>query len=191
MESEPENRSSPITQVLLRIRGGEPRAAAELLPLLYEELHRIAGRHMERERGAHTLQATALVHEAYLRLFGGRAPDFEDRKHFLAAASRAMRHVLVDHARARGAQKSGAGHAHVPLDETLAGYERSGIDVLAVHEGLEELGRKDPELVQIVEMHFFSGLTLKEVADSVGLSERTVHARWSLARAWLREKLGK
>jgi RNA polymerase sigma factor (TIGR02999 family) len=178
-----------ITALLRRAQAGDAAAEADLLARVYADLHRIARGQIGRERSSHTLQATALVHEAYLRIFGRELPPFRDRGHFLAAASRAMRHVLVDHARLRGALRRGGQQGRDPLDETLAGFEARGVDVVAVHDALEALGRQDPELVQIVEMHFFAGLTLREVGAALGLAERTVYARWSLARAWLRGKL--
>lgn len=179
-----------ITVLLQRIKDGDSGAEASLLPRLYEELRTAARAQLDRERASHTLQATALVHEAYLRLFGGTVPDFQDRGHFLAVASRAMRHVLVDHARNRKALKHGGDRQREPLDETIAAFEQDGVDVVAVHDALEELGQRDPQLVHIVEMHFFTGFTLREVGEILGLAERTVYARWSLARAWLKGRLG-
>ncbi len=179
-----------ITVLLQQMKAGDPAAEADLLPRLYDELRRVAQAQIGKERASHTLQATALVHEAYLRLFGGQVPDFRDRGHFLAVASRAMRHVLVDHARRRQSQKQGGGLRVEPLDETIAGLQHDQADVLAVHEALLLLGERDPELVQVVEMHFFTGLTLREVGEALGLAERTVYARWSLARAWLKGQLG-
>ena len=190
MSDAPPPDSAAITVLLQRMKDGDRDAEGSLLPRLYDELRRVARAQIDRERASHTLQATALVHEAYLKLFGGAVPDFRDRGHFLAVASRAMRHVLVDHARQRGAQKNGGDRKREPLDVTIAAFEEQGVDVIAVHDALEELGRQDPQLVQVVEMHFFTGLALREVGDALGLAERAVYARWGLARAWLKAKLG-
>lgn len=179
-----------ITALLQRARAGDRSAEADLVPEVYDELRRLARAQIEREASGHTLQVTALVHEAYLRLFGGTVPEVRDRAHFLALAARAMRHVLVDHARQRRAKKRGAGAVREPLDEAVAALEAGRLDLIALHDALEQLGERDPELVQVVELHFFAGFSLREVAGTLGLAERTVHARWSLARAWLRGRLG-
>jgi RNA polymerase sigma factor (TIGR02999 family) len=167
-------------------------AAAELeqlLQVVYDELHTIAGRHLRRERPGHTLQPTALVHEAYLRLVGGNGLSAVDRVHFLRAASRAMRQALVDHARARGAVKRGGGLA-VTLDEAIAGHEAPIIDMLALDDALTRLGAAEPRWAQVVELKFFSGLDVPDIAHALGVSAATVKRDWQFARAWLARELG-
>jgi RNA polymerase sigma-70 factor (ECF subfamily) len=167
-------------------------AAAELeqlLQVVYDELHTIAGRHLRRERPGHTLQPTALVHEAYLRLVGGNGLSAVDRVHFLRAASRAMRQALVDHARARGAQKRGGG-LQVTLDEAIAGHEAPIIDMLALDDALTRLGAAEPRWAQVVELKFFSGLDVPDIAHALGVSAATVKRDWQFARAWLARELG-
>jgi RNA polymerase sigma factor (TIGR02999 family) len=187
-----------VTHLLRRMGAGDPQAPAALLPLLYRELHGIAKRHMAGERGDHTLQPTALIHEAYLRLLGPAAdgqepapgessPDaWRDRGHFLRAASRVMRNILVDHARARTAAKHGGSLTREPFDDALLQYEQAGHDLLAVHGAVGELAAVDPGLEEVVDMHFFAGLTFAEIAAALAVTERTVYRRWCLARAWLR-----
>lgn len=178
---------SRTAQLLTKMQAGDSAAAAELLPVLYDELRRIARRLMADERAGHTLQTTALIHEAWLRL-GGEA-RYEDRRHFLRVAARAMRNVLVDHARAKRTLKRGSGVPTVPLDEALAAYEAKDIDVIAVNEALEKLGETDPELLQITELRLFGGLTLRETGEVVGKTIRQVDRAWTFARGWLRREL--
>ncbi len=159
------------------------------LDLLYDELRRVAGALMARERTAHTLQPTALVSEAWLRLAGSQG-ELNGKEHFLGLAARAMRRVLVDHARARGRLKRGGDVDEVPLDTALAWYEERRIDVLAVDEALERLRGIDPELVELVELRFFAGLTLDETAAALGNSVATVERGWKVARLWLARDLG-
>jgi len=175
-------------QLLDRINGGDAAAAEELLPIVYEELHAIAHRLMAGERRAHTLQTTALVHEAWLRLNGADA-RYENRRHFLRVAARAMRRVLVDHARRKRAAKRGGEDAPLPLDAALALYEENPVDLLALDEALEGLGRRDETLARIVELRFFAGLTLEEAGGVLGLTVRQVHRGWTFARGWLRREL--
>ncbi len=183
--------SAPQTTLLLRrMDEGDPQAAERLLGLLYGELHEVARGFMGGERAEHTLQPTALVHEAWLRLAGGEHPSFADRAHFVAVAARAMRRILIDHARKRGAQKRGGKGTREALDEALLAYEQRGeADLLALHEALEELEGLDPQLVRIVEQRFFAGATNAEVARALGVSERTVERGWKTARAWLHGRL--
>ena len=154
---------------------------------LYAELHRVAAALMARERTAHTLGPTALVSEAWLRLAGS---EVNDRGHFLRLAARAMRHVLVDHARARGRTKRGGEAARVPLDTALAWYEEQHLDVLAIDEALTRLAGVDGELVKLVELRFFAGLTLEETAAALEVSVATVERSWKVARLWLARDLG-
>jgi RNA polymerase sigma-70 factor, ECF subfamily len=182
----------PVSQATLLLRrygDGDRAAADELLPLLYDELRRIASAHLRRERSDHTLQPTALVHEAWLRLVDDPAPEVGSRAHFLSLAARVMRRVLVDHAREHGAQKRGGGSSRVTLDDALALYERRDLDLLALDEALERLGALDAPLARIVELRFFAGLTNAEVASLDGTSLRSVERGWATARAWLRGAL--
>ncbi len=177
------------TVLLRRLNHGDRAAADELLPLVYDELHRLAERFMGGERSAHTLQPTALVHEAYLRLVDGAGDDWEDRRHFLGVAARAMRNVLVDHARTRGALKRGGDYERVPLDDALALYEDRVPDMLSLDEALQQLERLDDQLGSIVELRFFGGLSNVEAGKVLGVSTRSVERGWSTARAWLRAAL--
>ncbi len=188
------------TRLLNRIQAGDEGATAELLPLLYDELKRIARENMARERGGHTLQPTALVHEAWLRLVGGNAansdegPGFNGREHFLKAAALVMRRVLVDHARARNSEKRGGGaqgHEVVELDEIVDRFESEGTDLVDLDDALTELARTDEELARIVELRTFAGLTMDEVAAALGVSKATAERRARVARVWLADALGR
>jgi RNA polymerase sigma factor (TIGR02999 family) len=181
--------TSEATRLLERFAAGDRQAADLLLPLVYAELRRQAARAMGGERADHTLQPTALVHEAYLRLFDAPA-SFESRAHFVRVAARAMRNVLVDHARARGAQKRGDGRERVALDGVLAAYEERDLDVLALHEALERLLELDEPLGRLVELRFFAGLSIAQTAEVLGSSTATVERHWRVARLWLRRELG-
>jgi len=161
-----------------------------LLGELYEELRVLASHHLRGERADHTLQPTALIHEAYLRMNGRAGLEFQDRTHFLAVASIAMRRVLVDHARARNAQKRGAGATHVSVRESNAITEDRTQDVLMVDRALARLAAVDPRAERIVEMRFFAGMTEAEIAVVLGRTERWVRQQWAFARAWLRRELG-
>jgi len=158
---------------------------ATLAPSLYKELHKLAARKMRFERANHTLQPTALVNEAYLRLAEASGSLWKDRAHFLAAAAHVMRHILVDHARSHGAGKRGAGAVQVTLDENIVPSPSHSIDILALHEALERLSKLDARQGRIVELHFFGGLSFEEIAAVLELSERTVKRDWAMARIWL------
>jgi RNA polymerase sigma-70 factor (ECF subfamily) len=188
MPSEPA-RADTVSRLLEDARRGDDAALGRLLPLLYAELREIAGRHMRRERPDHTLQPTALVHEAFLRLSGTTPLSAQDRTHFLRTASQAMRRVLVDHARARNAQKRG-GALHVTLDEAIAGRTESTVDMLALDDALDRLGAAEPRWAQVVELRYFAGLEIPEVAAALGVSPATVKRDWQFARAWLSRELG-
>jgi RNA polymerase sigma-70 factor, ECF subfamily len=177
--------SGDITHLLHRISTGDSAAEEELLPVVYSELRRIAARHLSKESAANTLQATALVHEAYLRLNHDRVSNFENRAHFFAISSRVMRRILIENARYRGRLKRGASSVQVPLDESVVVSEASDEIVLAVHESLERLETLAPRQARIIEMRFFGGLEVAEIAQVLDLSIRTVHREWSQARAWL------
>ena len=171
-------------------RRGDGAALERLLPIVYTELHGIAGRHLQRERPGHTLQPTALVHEAYLRLVGGTVLAAMNRVHFLRAASRAMRQALVDHARARNAQKRGAA-LQVTLDEAIAGNAPKILDMLVLDDALTRLAAAEPRWAHVVELKFFGGLEVPEIAETLGVSAATVKRDWQFARAWLARELGK
>lgn len=179
-----------ITACLERLRAGEPRALDQLLPLVYNELRAIAGAQLRNERTGHTLHATALVHEAYVRLAerDGLAP--RDRSHFFAIAAQSMRRVLIDHARARRRQKRGGGETPVPLDgiEDLIGDDAAS-ELVALDDALNRLATASPRAALVVERRFFGGLTLEETAESLDTSLKTVQRDWIVARAWLRKEI--
>jgi RNA polymerase sigma-70 factor (ECF subfamily) len=178
-----------LTQLLRRWQQGDQRASEELLPLVYGELRRIARRHLRGERDGHTLEATALVHEVYLRLAGGGDLHWNDRVHFYAVAAQMMRRVLVDHARGRGAAKRGGSVVKVSLDEARDPAVETAADVVALDDALMSLETLDPRKSRIVELRFFGGLTLEETAAVVGLSIPTVVKETRLARAWLHSQI--
>lgn len=177
------------TVLLKRMTDGDASAAEELMPLLYDELREIARHHLKFERRGGTLQTTALVHEAWLRIGGDAARTWEGRSHFLRVAARAMRHVLVDHARAKRAGKRGGSRSRVVLDEALAAFERDELDVLALDEAMGRLGERDEELSRVVELHVFAGLTLQETGTVLGKSERQIGRAWDLARGFLHREM--
>jgi RNA polymerase sigma factor (TIGR02999 family) len=177
-----------VTHVLSAIERGDPQAAEQLLPLVYDELRRLAACALNRERPGLTLQPTALVHEAYLRLAGGgdgEGPRWEGRRHFFAAAARAMRHILIEDARRKGRLKRGGGRRRelADLDNLQAGDPDE--DVLTLHESLERLAAHDPIKAKLVELRFFAGLTLEQAGECLGISPSTADRAWRYARAWL------
>lgn len=182
----PEN----ITQLLNQWSDGDERALDRLTPLVYEELRQQAARYLRRERPGHTMQTTALINEAYLRLIDAKEVRWQGRAHFFAIAANLMRRILVDHARQRNAAKRGGSPVHVTLDRIVAAAKQSNIDVLAIDEALTKLAAVDPQQAQIVELRFFSGLSVEETAAALGISPRTVKRDWSVARAWLRREIG-
>lgn len=176
------------TALLLQWSGGDRSALDALFPVVYAELRRMADVRLRHERDAHTLQPTALVHEAYLRLVDQDRTRWNDRAHFFAVAAEIMRRVLVDHARRRAASKRGAGVLAVPLDdiaETVAQPEVRDLELLAMDDALTRLGELDPQQARVVELRFFAGLDVEEVATVLGVSSRTVKREWRAARAWL------
>jgi RNA polymerase sigma factor (TIGR02999 family) len=191
-ERPPSAPPSDVTQLLLAWHGGDPKAEEQLLPAIYAELHRQAARAMRREGEDHTLQATALVHEAYLRLVDQNRVEWRSRAHFFGVAAQIMRRILVDHARGRHATKRGGGMRPVTLGDADAavGAPDSGVDVLALHEALEALAVLDPLQSRLVELRYFSGLNIEETAEALDISPATVKREWSIARAWLRRELG-
>jgi RNA polymerase sigma factor (TIGR02999 family) len=177
-----------ITQLLDSAQAGDRKAAAQLLPLVYHELRKLAAARMAAEAPGHTLNATALVHEAYLRLVGDQR--FDGRGHFFAAAAEAMRRILVDHARTRMAAKRGA-RRQVTVDlDRLAGSDPDD-DILAVHEALDRLATVDPRIAKFVTLRYFGGRTLRDAADDLGIAPRTADAWWAYARAWLAADLSR
>jgi len=178
-----------VTQLLIASRDGDAAALDELLPLVYDELHGLARRRMAAERGDHTLQATALVHEAWLRLVAQREQRWENRGHFLALAATVMRRVLVNHARDKGARKRGGDRERDALDEAAEDLAGRADDMLALDEALQRLARVFPEQARMVELRFFAGLEHAEVGRVLGVSTRTAERGWRLARAWLRKEL--
>jgi RNA polymerase sigma factor (TIGR02999 family) len=184
--------AAEVTRLLQRLRGGEQAALDELMPIVYGELRRIARAFMSRQPVDHTLQPTALINEAYIRLFGDVDPKLADRGHFLALMSRVMRQVLVDHARAAGAAKRGGSEARLPLDTRVEigdGRAAERLSLLDLHRALGLLETENPALAQVVEMHYFGGMTAEEVAASAGRSVHVVRHEIRLARAWLRRQL--
>lgn len=166
----------------------------ELLPALYNELRRLAARSLRAERAGHTLEPTALVNEAYLRLSTQSRVHWRDRAHILGAAATAMRRILVDHARARDAEKRGAGAERVELEEGLTGASLEApqsADLLALDAALEQLAEVDPRMVRVVELRYFAGLSIEETADALGISIATVKREWTMARAWLHRELSR
>ena len=181
--------ASDVTQLLIASRAGESGALDRLMPLLYDELHRLAAARLRSERADHTLQATALVNEAWLKLVQQREQSWANRAHFLAIAATVMRRVLVNHAEARRAEKRGGGRAPITLTETAAVVETRAADLLDVDAALQRFAELDPEKARLVELRFFAGLTDEEAAQVLGVSTRTVERHWRLARAWLRREL--
>lgn len=180
---------STVTELLQQLSRGRQGAADDLLPMVYGELRRIAHRQLKGERAGHTLDTTALVHEAYLRLGLGRI-SWNDRVHFFAVAARAMRRVLIDYAQARRAAKRGGGAADVTLDDSIAAPERRIDDFLAIDEALNRLEQLDPRQVMVVECHVFAGMSLDDTAAALDISPATVSRDWALARAFLNRALG-
>lgn len=173
-----------ITRLLKALADGDHSAETELIPLVYDELRRLAGRYMRREAAGHTLQTTALVHEAYLRLVRPSKGSWENRSHFYGVAATVMRHILVDHARARSSGKRQE-NAAINIDFELAPEWGDASRLIALDEALERLGRLDERQCRIVELRFFAGMTVDETADVLGMSPRSVKRHWQLARAWL------
>lgn len=178
-----------ITKLLLDFSAGQERAVDELLPIVYDELRRLAKYHMSRERVSHTLQPTALVHETYLKLIDQREVDWKNRAFFFGLASEIMRRILVNHARDKKAEKRGGDAKQVSLSVAVESFQKPDVDILALNEALESLAQIDARKAHIVEMKFFGGLTGKEIAEVLQISDATVERDWNFARAWLYEAL--
>ncbi len=177
-----------VTRALSAIEQGDPTAAEQLLALVYDELHKLAARKLAHEKPGQTLQATALVNEAYLRLVGGRqTPQWKDKGHFFAAAAEAMRRILVSNARRKRRVKHGGGRTRLPLDDVVAAP--AGDDLLALDELLTRLTSEDPDAAEVVKLRYFAGLSVEEAAESLGMSRATAYRHWTFARAWLLQEM--
>jgi RNA polymerase sigma factor (TIGR02999 family) len=181
--------SEDVTALLNELRRGNTEAGNRLIPLVYQELRRIAAIHLRRESPQHSLQPTALVHEAYLRLVNLKEIDWQSRSHFFAISATVMRRILVDHARARGAAKRGEGWSLVDVDEAVVPSPARPAEVLALDEALNRLAVLDPRQSKIVELRFFAGMSEEETGEVLGISARTVKRDWRVAKAWLYEEL--
>lgn len=180
-----------VTELLADWSKGDQEALNKLIPLVYDELHKLASRYLRRERPDHTLQTTAVVHEAYLKLVNQRDANFENRLHFFAVAAQIMRRILVDYARRHHASKRGGDLYKLSLDEALVTSEEKGADLLALDEALERLAAIDERQSRVVELRVFAGLTLEETAQALNLSPSTVRREWSMAKAWLHKEIKK
>jgi RNA polymerase sigma factor (TIGR02999 family) len=181
-----------VPGILSAIDQGAPQAADQLLPLVYDELRRLAAQHLAQERPGQTLQATALVHEAYLRLVGpdGRGHAWDNRRHFFAAAARAMRQILVEHARRKAAVKHGGGALRLDLEQIEPAIPEPRADLLALNDALTRLAAVEPTAAELVQLRYFGGLTIAEAAEILGIAPRSADRLWAYARAWLLEDLG-
>jgi RNA polymerase sigma factor (TIGR02999 family) len=184
-----EHTRDDVAHLLDAWRRGDGEALNRLVDLLYIELHRLAHAHMRRERSGHTLQTTAIVHELYLRLASQRQPNSRSRAQFFGVSAHLIRRILVDHARSRGYAKRGGGAPTMPIEEEVLFSPESGADVLELDDALERLAHQDERKARVVEMRYFGGMTIEEIADVLGISAVTVSREWSFARAWLRSAL--
>jgi RNA polymerase sigma factor (TIGR02999 family) len=183
--------SSEISLLLDQYRDGRADAFERLMELVYDDLRRLAAWQLQAERPGHTLQPTALVHEAYLKLAGQNPVEWQNKAHFFALAAQVMRHILVDHARAKGRDKRGGGQVSVALDEALKLSHPSEPGLVELDEALNMLARQDARKSRIVELRYFGGLSIEETADALGISPTTVRREWTLAKAWLRRELAR
>ena len=180
---------SDVTRILSAIEHGDARAADELLPLVYEELRRLAAAKMAQEPAGHTLQPTALVHEAWLRLAGNEKAQWDGRAHFFAAAAEAMRRILVDRARRKSAIRHGAGQQRVDLQDADIAAPDDNEQLLAINDALEKLAAQDKAKAELVKLRYFAGMTLEEAAKVLGISEPTAKRQWTFAKAWLHREI--
>jgi RNA polymerase sigma factor (TIGR02999 family) len=185
----PEASSSPVTELLVRWRSGDGDSLQALIPLVYDEMRRLARSCLRRERPDHTLQSTALVHEAYLRLSGNAPPVWQNRAHFFGIAAHVMREILVEHARNHNANKRGGGAVKLALEDVNEPMALPDLDILALDDALKELARIDPQQSRVVELRFFAGLSIEETAEVLGISISTVKRDWNTARFWLFREL--
>jgi RNA polymerase sigma factor (TIGR02999 family) len=175
--------------LLAKLKDGDSEAANSLMPLIYNELRALAARFMKCERPGHTLQPTALVHEAFMRLVDQRNAEYQSRGHFMAIGAMAMRRVLVNHAQARAAQKRGGGARRIPLSDELAANDEVGVDFVALDEAMNRLAERDPRKAKVVEQRFFAGIEMSQIAENLGVSLATVKRDWEFARTWLAREM--
>jgi RNA polymerase sigma factor (TIGR02999 family) len=179
-----------VTQILQEVSGGNREAPARLMPLVYDELRRLADHYLRRERPDHTLQPTALVHEAYLKLIDQTRVDWQNRAHFFGVAAQLMRRILVDHARRHQASKRGGFQQKLTLDEAVDYSQTRDVDLVKLDDALTALAKFDARQSRVVELRFFGGLTIEETAEAIGISPATVKVDWNMAKAWLRREIG-
>ena len=185
-----ELKTHEITQMLREWSGGKREAMDKLMPIVYTELHRQAARYLRRENKGHTLQTTALIHETYLKLIDQRDVEWQNRAHFFAIAAQAMRRIMVDYARTKRREKRGGGDEKLPLEAAMSvAVEESSVDLIALDEALTRLAEIDSEQARLVELRYFSGLSLEETAEALHISRATAAREWNVARAWLRREL--
>jgi len=184
----PDPISTPVTELLVRWRSGDGDALQALMPLVYDEMRRLAHRYLRRERPGHTLQSTALVHEAFVRLTGNAPPQWEDRAHF-GIAAHLMRQILVEYARSRKADKRGGAMVKLAIDSVAELSAKLDLDIVALDDALKDLARIDPQQSRVVELRFFSGLSIEDTAEVMGISESTVKRDWNTATVWLYREL--
>ena len=182
---------SNVTRILVAIEQGDAKAADELLPLVYEELRRLASHKMSQEQPGQTLQATALVHEAYIRLVGSENQQWSGRTHFFAAAAESMRRILIENARRKQRQKHGGGQHRVDLDDAEISIEEPSTNLIALDEALAKLAEEEKTVAELVKLRYFAGLTLSQAAEIIGVSRRTADRYWAYARAWLYQEINK
>jgi RNA polymerase sigma factor (TIGR02999 family) len=183
----PERATGDVTLILSRIEQGEPQAAEQLLPLVYEELRKLAAAKMAQEKPGQTLQATALVHEAYIRLVDtDQAQHWNSRGHFFSAAAEAMRRILIEQARRKAGPEAGGGRCRLDISHVEPGFNDCGLDTLALNDALDQLAAKDPRKAELVKLRFFAGLTIEQAAQTLGISLRTAYDDWAYAKCWLR-----
>ena len=183
--------SDQLTQLLVRWRGGDREALDALMPLVYEELRRLAHYYLQRERSGHTLQSTALVHEAYMRMLGQKLPDWQNRAHFFGVAARLMRQILVEYARGHQASKRGGDACKVALDEGALVPQKTDVDVILLDDALQDLAKLDEQQSRIVELRFFAGLSIEDTSEVMGISPATVSREWTTARIWLHREISR
>lgn len=177
------------TQLLIDYSNGKKESLDEMLPLVYEELHRLAEKYLRQERPNHTLQPTALIHEVYLRLIDQHSVNWSNRSQFIGLAAQMMRRILVNHAEAHKASKRGDGFNKITFDESIAFFEDQNLDILSLHKALNKLAEHDEQKSRVVELRFFGGLTIEETAEVLEKSTATIEREWTFARAWLRREL--
>jgi len=183
--------SHQVSELLVRWRGGDPKALESLIPLVYAELRKLARGYLRRERPDHTFQSAALVHEAYVRLTGRASPDWQNRAHFFGVAARLMREILVEYARGRDAAKRGAGVSRIAFNEALGIPQYEDTDLVRLDDALRRLAELDERQCRIVELRFFAGLSIEDTSEALGISSATVSREWNTARLWLRREVAR